>query len=146
MAGAFLPFGGLCQVLHDPAVTCFLIGVATSAEHVQLPFKHAKRVDLLVDSLDLPIDHLVDLITGQFRVRLKVAQRAHIRQPYAERAAMANEVELDQVRFGVAAITIGLAFWEVKETFTLVEPHCFNVATAVLCQFTDSHPKVLKDA
>lgn len=97
MARARLALGGARQRLQDAALACRLMRVAGIAQGVELLLKRTQGLDLLVDARDLLLDQLVDPVAGQFRARLKTPQDADFRQADAERAAMPDEVELNEV-------------------------------------------------
>ena len=67
------------------------------AQCPQLAFERLQRHALRVDLLDLPVQQGIDVVAGETRITLEVAQAAHVGQAHAERAAMAHEVELDPV-------------------------------------------------
>ena len=132
-------FRRLGQVAQDAALTGSLRRMAGVAQGMQLPFKQPKGFDLLVNTANLPVNQLIDLFARQFRPGLEAAQDAHLRQSDAQRAAMADEVELHQMGFGVVAVAVGFTRGGVEQSFPFIEAHRFDVAAAQLRQFSDSH-------
>lgn len=139
MARTTFPFCRLGQIAQDAAFAGSLRCMASIAQGVQLPFKRSKRCDLLVNTSDLPVDQLIDFFAGQFRSGLKAAQDTHLGQSDAERTAMTDEVELHQMRFGVAAVAVGLSRGGREQSFPFVEADRLNVAIAQSSQFSGSH-------
>jgi hypothetical protein len=59
---------------------------------------------------------------------------------------MADEVELYEMGFSVATVAIGFPRGGREQSFPFVEADRLNVATTLLCQFSDSHPIPFKKA
>ena len=59
---------------------------------------------------------------------------------------MADEVELYEMGFSVATVAIGFPRGGREQSFPFVEADRLNVATTLLCQFSDSLPIPFKKA
>ncbi|CAM2165873.1 hypothetical protein PSAC2689_140126 [Paraburkholderia sacchari] len=130
----------LFEVLHDAALgAAAVVRMAALAQRPQLLFEQAHRLDLLVDARDLAVDQLIHFVAGLARVGLEAPQRADIGEADAERAAMADEVQLRGVRARVAAVSVGFALRLVQQAFAFVKAHRFDVAMREARQFADSH-------
>ncbi|MNT20969.1 hypothetical protein D3C72_1562920 [compost metagenome] len=116
-----------------------VVVVAGFAQCAQLPFQRFKRHPLRMDLRDLAVQQRVDVVTVLRRVALEFAQPAHVGQAHAERAAMAHEVELDQVAIVIAAVAVGLAPGRVEQPFALVVADGFDVAAAGTGEFANAH-------